>query len=116
VLAIMRAVQRWIFNRAGADMRGMDEETLALTVVETTMQEWLAAATLIRETPALLFAAAPSSHPTVTRPRPARPAARLAQRPAPAFVERQEVDATVGGARSIFWTGLALAVGVLVFL
>ena len=97
-------------------MRTMDDETLALTVVETTMQEWMAAVTLIRQTPGLLFAAAPSAHPAVIRPRPVRPAARAAQRPAPAVVTRQEVVATVGGARSIYWTGLALAVAALAFL
>lgn len=93
-------------------MRGLDDETLALTVVETTMQEWLAAVTLIRETPCLLLAPAPTSHPEVVRPRPVRPAVRV-QRPATTVCERKEVAATVWGARSAFWAGLALALAVL---
>jgi hypothetical protein len=94
----------------------MDEETLALTVVETTMQEWLAAVTQIRQAPELLFASsAQQSHPPVLRPRLARPAARATQS-APAAIERYEAATTVGGARSIYWGGLALALAALAFL
>ena len=89
----------------------MSEETLALRVDEATMQDWLAAVTMIKFAPPSTYSTAPfDPHPEPIQRAPARRAAaarRPAAKPAPTLV---------AGARSFYWLGLALALGLFVLL
>jgi hypothetical protein len=92
-------------------MGTLGEETLALRVDEATMQEWLAAVTMIQFAPPSTYSTTPlDSHPErVERARVRR--STTGRRPPP-----QPVPTGVAGARSAYWIGLALAVGLLAFL
>ena len=90
----------------------MTEETLALTVAEATMQDWLAALTQIKQAPQGFLAplAQPASHPELCRPMPVRRPVVCTRRPAASVsVAPQERASAVGGARSAYWVGLAAA-------
>jgi len=90
------------------------DETLALSVSEATMQDWLAAAATIREAPPTFFDTRPA-HPPVARPAIARraPAADRAGATPPKATAAQA--AGVGGARTAYWLALAAAVAVLAY-
>jgi len=108
----MPSVQRWTFNLAGADMGVMTEETLALTVAETTMQDWLAALTQLEQAPQGFLAplAQPASHPVLRRPVPVRrPVACTRHRVASVSVAPDQRPSAGGGARSAYWVCLAAA-------
>ncbi len=110
--AIMPSVQRWTFNLAGADMGVITEETLALTVAEATMQDWLAALTQLERAPQGFLAphAQPASHPVLRRPVPVRrPVVCTRHRTASVSVAPEQRASAVGGARSAYWVGLAAA-------
>lgn len=97
-------------------MNAMTDETLAMTVAEATMQDWLAAMTTLKSMPTPLYAApAPVSPPALRR---------VALRHGPAPVKRVTVAAPevpadsaarVAGARTLYWVTLAIAVAVLAF-
>jgi hypothetical protein len=82
------------------------DETLALSVTEATMQEWLTAAATIRDAPPTFFDARPMAHPAVVRPTIERRAVAVR---APA-ARSGCLDAATGGARTADWLVLALAV------
>jgi hypothetical protein len=87
-------------------MSEMADETLAFSVAEVTMQDWLAAVLLAKYEP--LPAAAPriqASHPLRMRDLP-QPVKRnsVAPRPATAFAPNG-----VAGARTVYWLSLAAA-------
>jgi hypothetical protein len=89
----------------------LSEETLALRVDEATMQDWLAAVTMIKFAPPSVYSTTPlDPHPECAeRARVRRAAAlrRSSAKPAPA---------PVAGARTPYWVGLALALGLFVLL
>jgi len=94
----------------------MTDETLAMTVAEATMQDWLAAMTMLKSMPTPLYAA-----PTPVSPPALR---RVAHRHGPTPVKRVKVAAPVApadssvrvaGARTLYWVTLAIAVAVLAF-
>jgi len=95
----------------------MADETLAFSVAEVTMQDWLAAVLLAKQEPAMTPPL--RTHPQWIQPAFARPArrvvsvhsasrqaARTAARPAKAAAER---GGLVAGARAVYWLGLAAA-------
>src|SRR5512139_3505007 len=97
-------------------MNAMTDGTLAMTVAEATMQDWLAAMTTLKCMPTPLYAApAPVSPPALRR---------VAHRHGSAPVKRVTVAAPtvpadsavrVVGARTLYWVTLAIAVAVLAF-
>jgi hypothetical protein len=90
------------------------DETLALSVTEATMQDWLAAAATIRDAPPTFFDARPA-HPAVRRPAiERRYASAVRTRPAPTPAAATAGGA--GGARTAFWLLLAGALAVLAYL
>ncbi|HQR21154.1 MAG TPA: hypothetical protein PLE54_13385 [Burkholderiaceae bacterium] len=97
----------------------MNDETLALTVSEATMQDWQAAVTLMKQSPmSFCMASLPAPHPVLRRPavvrvtRTAPPHCDAARhRPAAA-----EDPARVGGARTVYWVALAAALAVMAVL
>ena len=89
-------------------MNGMADESLALSVVDATMQDWMAAVAQANlELPPL--AAELRALPTFApHPVPVRPIVRCTlQRPV--RVEPPAEAGSVAGARSVYWIGLALA-------
>lgn len=90
------------------------DETLALSVTEATMQDWLAAAATIRDAPPTFFDARPA-HPAVRRPAIERrtPAAVRSRSPKPTPEAAEE--GLVGGARTAFWLLLVGALAVLAY-
>lgn len=106
-------------------MYGMTDETMALTVAETTMQEFLAAVMLAQNLGGVAPAPAPASsvqptHPVITRStvrrppaaRPASTAQRLRTPPATKATEPERV----AGARTAYWVLLAGALATLALL
>lgn len=93
-------------------MGTLGEEALALRVDEATMQEWLAAVTMIQSAPPSTYSTTPLDPPRPERVEPARVRrSTTVRRPPP-----QAVPTGVAGARTPYWVGLALAVGLLAFL
>jgi len=97
-------------------MNAMTDETLAMTVAEATMQDWLAAMTMLKSMPTPLYAAPAPVSPPALRP--------VAHRHGPAPAKRVTVAAPVApadsavrvaGARTLYWVTLAIAVAVLAF-
>lgn len=89
------------------------DETLALSVTEATMQDWLAAAATIRDAPPTFFDARPA-HPAVRRPAiERRNTVAVRTRPAP---KAAATAGGAGGARTVFWLLLAGALAVLAYL
>jgi hypothetical protein len=97
-------------------MNAMIDETLAMTVAEATMQDWLAAMTMMKSMPTPLYVASAPVVSTAMR--------RVAVRHGPVPVKRVTVAAPVvqvdsaarvAGARALYWVTLAVAVAVLAF-
>ena len=91
-------------------MNRMTDETMALSVTEATMQDWLTAMTLLREAPPPVAGPRTVLWPEDV-PAPARRAAAVASRrrvaPAPAMPEPAPLR--VAGASTAYWWLLALA-------
>lgn len=91
-------------------MNAMTDETMALSVTEATMQDWMAAMTLLREAPQPVVAPRtvlwPEDVLPVTR-RVAPVASR--RRVASASVQSEVVRPRVAGAGAVYWGLLALA-------
>jgi hypothetical protein len=91
-------------------MSSMADETLAFSVAEATMQDWLAAVLLAQQEPMPRRA---QPHPVCIRPAFARPAPRIVLvRPVARTVVRPakaETSGQVAGARTVYWLGLAAA-------
>jgi hypothetical protein len=94
-------------------MNAMTDETMALSVTEATMQDWMAAMTLLREAPQPVVAPRnvfwPEDVLPVTR-RVAPVAGR--RRVASASVKSEVVRPRVAGAGAVYWWLLALALAV----
>jgi hypothetical protein len=95
-------------------MNAMTDETLAMTVAEATMQDWLAAMTMMKSMPTPLYAApAPAQPPAmrwvVNRQHPV-PVKRVTPGAPAAPVDNA---ARVAGARTLYWVTLAVAVAAL---
>lgn len=92
-------------------MNAMTDETMALSVTEATMQDWMAAMTLLREAPQPVVAPR-----TVLWPEDALPVTRRVapvagrRRVASASVKSEAVRPRVAGA--LYWWLLALALAV----
>jgi hypothetical protein len=101
-------------------MDAMTDEALAMTVAESTMQDWLTALTVMKQSPAPIYVTpAPTRHPVVLRPRSV--AVRVATTSRPRGADRAQANhdesaVRVAGARTAYWLGLAVALGVLTFL
>jgi hypothetical protein len=94
----------------GADMNRMTDETMALSVTEATMQDWLAAMTLLREAPPPVAGPRTVLWPedTLTSTRRVAPVTtRRRVAPAPARPDRAPLR--VAGAGTAYWWLLALA-------
>jgi hypothetical protein len=91
-------------------MNRMTDETMALSVTEATMQDWLAAMTLLREAPPPVAAPRTALWPEDALP-PARRVATVASRrrvaSAPAMPDPAPLR--VAGAGTAYWWLLALA-------
>jgi hypothetical protein len=90
------------------------DETLALSVTDATMQDWLAAAATIRDAPPTFFGARPA-HPAVRRPAIERrtPAAGRSRSSYPKAAAAEANG--VGGAPTAFWLVLVAALAVLAY-
>ena len=98
-------------------MYTMTDDCLALTVAEATMQDWLAAVTVMRSLPTPLYVAPAPTQPVVQWPPVSRMSARPVRRAhVPAAVGARESENGVAGARPFYWMALAVAVGVFAFL
>lgn len=91
-------------------MNRMTDETMALSVTEATMQEWLTAMTLLREAPPPVAGPRTVLWPEDV-PSPARRAAAVAhrRRVAPARPLADPAPTRVAGAGTLYWWLLALA-------
>jgi hypothetical protein len=91
-------------------MNRMTDETMALSVTEATMQDWLAAMTLLREAPPPVAAQRTVLWPEDVLP-PARRVATVAsrRRVAPAPATPDPAPLRVAGAGTAYWWLLALA-------
>lgn len=91
-------------------MSAMADETLAFSVAEATMQDWLAAVLVAEQEP---MPPRPQPHPVCARSAFARPALRTdPMRPVARTVVRPaktEASGQVAGARTVYWLGLAAA-------
>jgi hypothetical protein len=91
-------------------MNARTDETMALSVTEATMQDWLTAMTLLREAPEPVAAPRavlwPEDMPPVTRRISAVTSRR---RVAPAPVTTDPAPLRVAGAGTVYWWLLALA-------
>lgn len=100
-------------------MGGTNDETLALTVSEATMQDWHAAVTLMKQSPmSFCMASLPAPHPVLCRPALAR-AARTSSAHCDVARNRPASDedpVRVGGARTAYWVALAAALAVMAVL
>ena len=102
-------------------MNSLTDEALAMTVAETTMQDWLAALNLLKQSPAPIYSApTPRLDAVILRPRPRpRPVSARAgstsrtRTVAPAPADDDPTPVRVAGARSSYWVVLAVALGVL---
>jgi hypothetical protein len=101
----------------------MNDEAMALTVAEATMQDFLAAVMLVERSPAPIptVRVQPSRplidypvtrHPVRSRLQPA--ATRLATLPRP--VAHADKTASVAGARTVYWLALAAAMAAVALL
>jgi hypothetical protein len=94
-------------------MNAMTDETMALSVTEATMQDWLTAMTLLREAPEPVAAPRtvlwPEDVPTVTRRVAAVPSRR---RVAPAPAAADPAPLRVAGAGTVYWWLLAVVLAV----
>lgn len=100
--------------KGGGEMNEMADGSLALSVAEATMQDWMAAvaqATLGLPPLAADLRAAPvfASHPIAARPVVRRPARRPAAAP-------PRESGSVAGARSVYWIALAAVLAWVVLL
>jgi len=97
-------------------MNVMTDETLAMTVNESTMQDWLAAMTMMKSMPTPLYAApAPVAPPAMRRVVSRQGPAPIKRVTAAAAVVPVDGAARVAGARTLYWVTLAIAVAVLAF-
>ena len=97
-------------------MNAMTDETLAMTVAEATMQDWLAAMTMLKSMPTPLYAApAPVAPPAMRRVAVRQGPVPVKRVAAAAPVVSVESAARVAGARTLYWVTLAVAVAVLAF-
>jgi hypothetical protein len=96
------------FHLAGADMNRMADETLALTVAEVTMQDWLAAVTHFRQQPQPILTDRYTALQPAFVPWTAPTRSRGARRPVRTEV-KHEATTGIGGARSLYWWALAAA-------
>ncbi len=91
-------------------MNAMTDETLALSVTESTMQDWLTAMTLLRDAPAPVAARWTAIWPEDPQPTVRRPTAPCTRRRvAAAPTEPDDTESRVAGARTAYWVLLALA-------
>jgi hypothetical protein len=91
-------------------MGTLREETLALRVDEATMQDWLAAVTMIKFAP-------PSTYSTtLLDPHPERVQCTARRSPAARRPVAKAAPAAVAGARTGYWVVLALTVALVAFL
>jgi len=101
-------------------MNRMTDETMALTVAEATMQDFLAAVLLAEREPRMAMPRPQPSRPLVEYP-VTRQSAR-ARMPSSGRhgtsvpVARDATADSVAGARTIYWLGLAVAVAFITFL
>lgn len=91
------------------------DETLALSVTEATMQDWLAAAATIRDAPPTFFDARPA-HPAVRRPAIERRIPAAVRQCHATMKATATTTGSVDGARTPFWLLLAGALAVLAYL
>jgi hypothetical protein len=97
-------------------MNAMTDETLAMTVNEATMQDWLAAMTMMESMPTPLYvASAPASPPAMRRVVARQHAVSVRRVAAAAPVVPVDSAARVAGALTLYWVTLAIAVAVLAF-
>jgi hypothetical protein len=91
-------------------MSRMTDETMALSVTEATMQDWLTAMTLLREAPPPVVGPRTALWPEDVLP-PTRRVATVAsrRRVAPAPVVPDPAPLRVAGAGAAYWWLLALA-------
>lgn len=88
-------------------MSAMADETLAFSVAEATMQDWLAAVLVAEQEP---MPPRSQPHPVCVRPAFARPRPRTVPvRPVAPTVVRPETSGQVAGARTVYWLSLAAA-------
>ena len=91
-------------------MNAMTDETMALSVTEATMQDWLTAMTLLRDAPEPVTAPRAVFWPEDVQPATRRAAAVTSRRrvaPAPAMPDSAPLR--VAGAGTAYWWLLALA-------
>lgn len=91
-------------------MNAMTDETMALSVTEATMQDWLTAMTLLREAPEPVAAPRSVLWPADVQPVTRRVAAVTSRRrvaPVPAIPDPPPLR--VAGAGTVYWWLLALA-------
>jgi hypothetical protein len=116
-----------IFNRTGAEMNRMGDETMALTVAEVTMQDFLAAVMLAERSPAPVpvprwqpsqpLIEYPVVRCTARRSTPFTPTPVARRRSvSTTSTPQHETPARLAGARVGYWLGLATAVTAVVFL
>lgn len=86
---------------AGADMQAMEYDATALSVTETTMQDWLAAATALRTVTARPSPSVPGA--LAPHPRPPRPEILPARSPQQRPLR---VVTATPGPRGAVWSGL----------
>ena len=87
-------------------MNGMADESLALSVVDATMQDWMAAVAQASLAPCSADAQRRPAPSFAPHPMPLRPFVRCSPR-RPVHVPPPIEASSVAGARSIYWIGLA---------
>jgi hypothetical protein len=101
-------------------MNRMTDETMALTVAEATMQDFLAAVLLAERDCSPALARVQPSRPLIEYPVARQTARARMQSPGrhsrPVPVARDAATDNVAGARTIYWLGLAVAVAFITFL
>jgi hypothetical protein len=90
-------------------MNAMSEESWALSVTEATMQEWLAAMTLLPKAPEPVAMPWTSPWPEDVRPAVSRATPPRGRRRAPAPIQADVATPRVAGARTAYWVLLALS-------
>jgi hypothetical protein len=101
-------------------MNRMTDETMALTVAEATMQDFLAAVLLAERDPSPAMARVQPSRPLIEYPMTRQAVRARTQAPSRhsrlAQTAPEATTNSVAGARTIYWLGLALAVSFITFL